>query len=304
MCRIELVLDESETDAPSLVGDICHIRGEKPGAARHDTELPPDRLHSYSNLIVLCKVHHKQIDDQPKAFTAARVEEIKNQHEEWVRTQLAGFSPSQQRDDEAYAAILQEWEKEADLDRWVDWTSCFFNASLPVVSKERHARLQRLRTWLLSRVWPGRYPELETALNQFRMVLGDLLNVFDRHAIDRGSDFWTEKFYKHGRYDPKEYDRRVRDYENHVGLVEDLAIELTRAGNLACDRVREYLMPSYRLQEGVLMIERGPDLNFQMHVSRPEYRGPERNGNTYESLSHFVVARTSRDLYVGDLPEN
>jgi hypothetical protein len=105
--------DLHPTDSPSLVGDVCHIKGEKPSSARHDPDLAKDELHTYANLIVLCKVHHKVIDDQPGEYTVECVRDMKRAHEEWVRTQLASFDAARQRDEEYYAAIIQEWEKRA-----------------------------------------------------------------------------------------------------------------------------------------------------------------------------------------------
>src|SRR5690242_7377692 len=36
-----------------------------------------------------------------------------------------------------------------------------------------------------------------------------------------------------------------------VALVEDLMLELTRAANYVCDRVREFLLRSYRIRDGL-----------------------------------------------------
>ena len=60
----ELVMDANQTDDESLVGDACHIVAHSPTGPRADPSLTPEQRDHYDNLILLCKVHHKQVDDQ------------------------------------------------------------------------------------------------------------------------------------------------------------------------------------------------------------------------------------------------
>lgn len=65
----------------TLLGQVCHIRGAKPGSPRHDyTQSDADR-HSYSNLILLCPNHHSVIDDDEETYSVDRVERMKAIHE-------------------------------------------------------------------------------------------------------------------------------------------------------------------------------------------------------------------------------
>jgi hypothetical protein len=41
-------------------------------------------IDAYENLILLCKVHHKVVDDQPGEYPKERLHEIKARHEAWV----------------------------------------------------------------------------------------------------------------------------------------------------------------------------------------------------------------------------
>lgn len=88
LCRQELVKDEREKDAASVIGDEAHIVARSPGGPRFRTLAPAD-LHSYSNLILLCKIHHKQVDDQPNTFTEEALRTAKREHERWVSANLA-----------------------------------------------------------------------------------------------------------------------------------------------------------------------------------------------------------------------
>jgi hypothetical protein len=84
-CRRELVMDASQTDDESLVGEACHIVAQSPTGPRADPSLPPEQLDHYDNLILLCRVHHKLIDDQPDTYTVQRLLQMKAVHEKWVR---------------------------------------------------------------------------------------------------------------------------------------------------------------------------------------------------------------------------
>jgi len=47
-----------------------------------------DELDDYENLILLCKVHHKMVDDQPNTYTVDALKSLKKKHEKWVRETL------------------------------------------------------------------------------------------------------------------------------------------------------------------------------------------------------------------------
>jgi len=64
----------------SIIGEICHIRGEKPGAKRYDPSQTNKERHGFDNLILLCALHHKIIDDDEQAYTVERLREMKASH--------------------------------------------------------------------------------------------------------------------------------------------------------------------------------------------------------------------------------
>ncbi len=88
-CRRVLVENGDELSDESVVGDECHMIGEKPGAARGHIGVGRDDLDEYDNLVLLCKVHHKLVDDQPETYPVDRLREMKAAHELWVREKLA-----------------------------------------------------------------------------------------------------------------------------------------------------------------------------------------------------------------------
>jgi len=68
-----------------VIGDECHIVSRKGSGPRSDTELAPEDYDKCENLILLCKVHHKLVDDQPGTYTAELLRIVKSGHETWVR---------------------------------------------------------------------------------------------------------------------------------------------------------------------------------------------------------------------------
>lgn len=298
-CRRELVLDATETDDESVIGEECHIVADSPDGPRGDSPLTPEQRDKYGNLILLCSIHHKNIDDQPGQFTVEHLHQLKNGHEAWVREKL-NFDPAAQRDDEYYADLIQQFCDRVEIDKWQIWSSWVLGSGYPRISLEVHDKLETVREWLLSRVWPQRYPEIESSLQNFRHVLQDFLNVFHEHSEPHGKEMLaTQKFYKIREWDPERYARLSRMHDFHVDLVQDLMLELTRAANYVCDMARQKFFPSFRLQEGVLLVTSGPYMDLTYRTHRPEYRGEERVESPYPGLAAFKEVRENRDFHFG-----
>ena len=89
LCRAHLVLDASSLDRESIVGDECHIVSGAPEGPRQDPSFPRSDIDGLENLILLCRVHHKLIDDQAETYSASLLRELKANHEKWVKERLA-----------------------------------------------------------------------------------------------------------------------------------------------------------------------------------------------------------------------
>ena len=87
-CRSELIMDATPHDNESVVGEECHIISGKPKGPRYDPKFSVDKIDSYSNLILLCRIHHKIIDDQSETFTTNILSQLKANHERWVAETL------------------------------------------------------------------------------------------------------------------------------------------------------------------------------------------------------------------------
>jgi hypothetical protein len=305
-CRRPLVIDSTETDDEALIGEMCHMVAASEDGPRGRSTLTSEQRDLYDNLILLCRNHHGEIDAQPETFPVERLKAIKADHEQWVREALPGYDSRRQRDDEIFASYIDEWTRRCNLDNWTDWTSFVLGGDHPQMTVTMHQQLEELGPWLLGRVWPDRYPALKRAFTNFRIVLQDLRNTFLSHAERPTPDndwLMTVKFYQIREHDKERYERLSRAYDFHVGLVCDLMLELTRAANLICDEVRSSIMPTFRLAQGVVMVESGPHLpdgswrTFPVHYT-PEER--EDQALPYPGLDAFKQVRFTRDRWFGD----
>lgn len=69
----------------SIVGDICHIKAKHKDGSRYDTDQTNNERHDHENLILLCKLHHKIVDDDEISYTVDRLTKMKCIHLERVR---------------------------------------------------------------------------------------------------------------------------------------------------------------------------------------------------------------------------
>ena len=297
-CGQLLVADDGGT-APSLVGFEAHIVARARGGPRGIADLTPEERDSLSNLLLLCGTHHKLIDDRPDEYTVERLRDMKRSHEDRFARSEDEDARKLRLDTEVYAEYVDHWAVSLDLDNWTAWTSGLLSHSEPSLERERLEALHRLRPWLLSRVWPGRVEALEGAFANFRLVLDDLAETFDRGVRDMERDVvYTHRYYKIDHWNPKLYGRLLDSYRQHVALVENLTYELTRAANYVCDQVRSTLDPPFRRTQGVLLVQQGRDPDVSKAKFRPIYRDGERTLVPYPGRDKFVRIARTRDYWV------
>ena len=90
ICKKELVIDSTPIDDESVVGDECHIVSAQKNGPRYDERYSQKDIDTYQNLLLLCRVHHKMIDDQHETYIAELLSKIKENHERWVAAKLTG----------------------------------------------------------------------------------------------------------------------------------------------------------------------------------------------------------------------
>ncbi|MFI7003443.1 HNH endonuclease [Nocardia sp. NPDC050175] len=87
ICKTTLILDGNQGDRESVVGDEAHIVARSKGGPRAGL-ISSGELDKYDNLILLCKVHHKQVDDQPITYSVEHLRQLKADHERWAHAKF------------------------------------------------------------------------------------------------------------------------------------------------------------------------------------------------------------------------
>lgn len=304
-CKKTLVIDETSTDNPAIIGEEAHIVAQKPDGPRGQSPLSLEERDYYDNLILLCSVHHKIVDDQVNEYTTVKLRQFKEAHEKWVKENLI-VDVKKIKEDELYAAYIEQFIVLTDLHNWNIWTGWILGSS-QFFPKTQFDTLKTLPDYIVSRIWPNRYNALESALINFKNVVNDLIKVYYKYPDERPSGYAIEKFYKNYYRekfrDEAVYSRNdellaIRKYDYHVNLIEDLVLELTRAANFVCDQIRLYIFEGFRIEEGVLLVTRG-DIFSGYQTYRIEYRGEDRIEFPYPGLRTFMEQRATRDLYIG-----
>ena len=295
ICKTNLAEDITETDDYSIIGEEAHIVAREEDGPRGKSPLTPEQRDKYANLILLCLKHHKIIDDHEDQYPVDKLHEIKMEHVDWVNASLNPADIEKQRDDETYATYVEDFVKLAGIDNWDGWSSFVLSSGQPEIAKERFDELQKLNEYLLSRIWSVRYPKLEFAFRNFRLILNDFLQVFSKYLDKSDGEFYiTEKFYKRDYHlEPKEYDRLGAKFDYHVDLVQDLMCELTRAANYLIEQIRYCISRSFRTKEGLVLITSGPGMDFKWTTVRLEYSTKDPEQLKYKGLRDFMTSRES-----------
>ena len=87
------LLTEDGGSSSLVVGEMAHIYGEKPGAARWDPDVSIGILKSYDNRILLCPTHHTIIDKDEVNYTVDMLQSMKKVHEGIVIAQTTPEAP-------------------------------------------------------------------------------------------------------------------------------------------------------------------------------------------------------------------
>ncbi|MBI1248125.1 hypothetical protein GC197_09820 [bacterium] len=226
---------------------------------------------------------------------------MKTDHAQWVKDTLGSGNAEKTKDDLIYSSYIDEWEGRADIENWKGWIYGLLANGRPRIAKERADSLEELKDWLQSRLWPNRYPLLELAFENFRRVLNALLNsIYDQcDLVGENDSLWLSRNLSPDKWDNDDYDELEKQNEYRVYFIMDLAMELTRAANYICDRVRQFISHSYRLKEGHILAMGGPFMDGADRTWTLIYEGDDRTEIPFPGLEAFKKVRLKRAFCFG-----
>lgn len=67
--------------AGPVTGEICHIAARSPGGPRYDPSQSDKDRNGFGNLLLLCRHHHKVVDEEPNIYSVDVLRHIKAIHE-------------------------------------------------------------------------------------------------------------------------------------------------------------------------------------------------------------------------------
>src|SRR6266699_3648707 len=70
-CPVRVVTDGS------ITAQMCHIKARSPDGPRFDASQTEDERNAFDNLLLLCGVHHKVVDDDVETYTVERLQRLR-----------------------------------------------------------------------------------------------------------------------------------------------------------------------------------------------------------------------------------
>lgn len=181
ICKVRLAEDATNLDEASLIGEECHIVAQSPegprGSHRDGVE-----IDSYENLILLCRNHHKTIDDQTNRFSVETLRLLKQAHEALVRASLPEGVIGAIQDELMEVVPDSRTKPVEDLQKDPFSGSSVILDTFPAEAFLHSQYDDESFGWRLSDAFPGRRRGL-TVIDDPRAAL-DRLDVVLRHPIE------------------------------------------------------------------------------------------------------------------------
>jgi hypothetical protein len=92
-CGQTLVEPGTETDDDAILGEMAHIVADSRQGPRGEADLDKNERSKHTNLILLCRMHHRIIDSQPRTYSVAVLRQMKADHEARIRKALVMPAP-------------------------------------------------------------------------------------------------------------------------------------------------------------------------------------------------------------------
>jgi hypothetical protein len=193
---------------------------------------------------------------------------------------------------------------------WASWKedlSGILDPNIDGISIETADRFHEAVEWIFRRPWPEGHSNLKMTIQTLGRVVNDFLVTLNAHIelwqpTDTIRMVRTSRFYKLDTWDPPRYHRLLKEHEEHVELLQDLVLEVTRYSNYIIQQARDQVDSSYCDEQGWLVVMMGP-LGFDLRYDtfKPTFSDQDFEfGQPYRGKEQFRQDRLTRSLRAGE----
>jgi len=255
-CREELTFDPADGNAATL-GEMCHIVGEKMTSPRGASPMPLKERSKYSNLILLCGLHHTEVDKDARRYAVEVLHEMKDQHEQWVRESLG--SREANPDDLVYSDLIDTITMALQLDNWYWFVDNAARDLVPIAVADAHGYLNRK---LLGTIWPKKKPRLRRSIIRVLDAFDQFMTHYLTNVEPRAGDTFfgpDRSFARFGAPDFYEHEKKEERWSRvNFWLLSRLSIRL----NEYASAVRALSNPLYFRLHGKFLVHDSMGFHF------------------------------------------
>ncbi len=248
-CKKQLILESNATSNSTLIGENCHIVAEKEDGPRGISNISEQERNSYNNLILLCRDHHKMIDDDTITWTVEKLHEIKSNHELWVELNL---NQSNKGFNEFYIKIANEVIHNLYIH---SWNIVSDNIVRTIMPEQLYDNIRNLVIRLETISWPPSNASVNEAFKEVSYRLNIFINNYTSNSYLRDNNCYIEdKRWKRTWHSQELYEQYIENskiwFNNHYKYFRNLVVVLNRLFFI----LRESIDPLYLIDLGNLTI--------------------------------------------------
>lgn len=199
--------------------------------------------------------------------------------------------------------------EDIDMENYRYWAQSFAVDGVVKIRQDRYHRLLDLVDFCSQAQMIEGYEKHYSLIGNFRILLKDLLNVFDCHSELFGNDaYWFKQSHKDYR-DMKRVYLEEEIFRQELLLIGDLTFELTRLLNYMLEEIRKYEVGLFA-QYGNIAVVGAKDVNKNGNTPIV-YTDEQKTDAPYPGLEAFLKVRETRnhhysnsDIMLEDLRNN
>jgi len=134
-------------------------------------------------------------------------------------------------------------ERLCEFSNWMAWTS-YFRSARPSLSSQRVERFRDFRIKVQCANWPGKFEELERAIDTLSLILVNGTEVFLEHAVLKSGVYVTDAFYHRARNE-SDYQAKLAQYTLWEAKIDQVSALATKSANWSAECIRRDIDPGF-----------------------------------------------------------